>query len=85
MYSLSFIALIVLDDIQYNKIISGVIIIIIIIIQMKDEKIVTKFLKKTFCKYYTRVVKLKEDNCKAMELQIKQFYHKTDDIYETSK
>ena len=50
MYSLSFIALIVLDDIQYNKIISGVIIIIIIIIiiQMKDEKIVTKFLKKHF-------------------------------------
>lgn len=52
-----------LDEIAYNKLIRGV-----IIIQMKDEKKVLKFLKGHSAKYYTRVVELKEEYCKAMGL-----------------
>jgi len=37
---------------------------------MKDEKRVINFLKEHFAKYHTRVVKLKEEDCNAMELQI---------------
>ena len=54
-----------LDEIAYNKLIRGV-----IIIQMKDEKRVLKFLNEHSAKYYTRVVELKEEDCKAIELLI---------------
>ena len=54
-----------LDDIAYKKLIRGV-----IIVQMKDEKRVLTFLKEHSAKFYTRVVKLKEEDCKAMKLQI---------------
>ena len=54
-----------LDDIAYKKLIRGV-----IIIQMKDEKRVLKFLKEHSAKFYTRVVELKEEDCKAMKLLI---------------
>jgi len=42
----------------------------VIIVQMKDEKWVLKFLKEHSTKFYTRVVKLKEEDCKVMMLQI---------------
>ncbi|NIA03296.1 MAG: hypothetical protein GWP12_01990 [Nitrospirae bacterium] len=54
-----------LDEIAYNKLIHGV-----IIIQMKDEKRVLKLLNVHSAKYYTRVVELKGEDCKAMELLI---------------
>ena len=52
-----------LDEIPYNKLIRGV-----IIIQMKDEKRVLKFLKEHSAKYYSRVVEPKEENWYPLQI-----------------
>jgi len=54
-----------LDDIPYHKLIRGV-----FVIQNKDKKRVIDFLERFSAEYYVRVVKLTEEDCKIMGLQI---------------
>ena len=52
-----------LDDVPYNKLIRGV-----IIIKNEDLMRVLEFLNQYSANYYIRVVELKEEDCKAMGL-----------------
>ena len=55
----------ILDDIPYRKLIRGV-----FVIQNKDKKRIRDFLERFFAEYYVRVVKLTEEDCEIMGLQI---------------
>ena len=55
----------ILDDIPYRKLIRGV-----FVIQNKDKKRVIDFLERFSAEYYMRVVKLTEEDCEIMGLQI---------------
>ncbi|MCD4843758.1 MAG: hypothetical protein K8R25_04630 [Methanosarcinales archaeon] len=55
----------ILDDILYRKLIRGV-----FVIQSKDKNRIIDFLERFSTEYYVRVVKLTEEDCKIMGLQI---------------
>jgi len=55
----------IMDDIPYRKLIRGV-----FMIQNKDKKRVTDFLDRFSAEYYVRVVKLTDEDCEIMGLQI---------------
>ena len=63
----------VLDGIPHRKLIRGV-----FIIQNKDKKRITDFLDRFSAEYYVRVVKLTDEDCKIMGVQIGQFCPKAD-------
>ena len=54
-----------MDDIPYRKLIRGVFIIL-----NKDKKRITDFLDRFSAEYYGRMVKLTDEDCEIMGLQI---------------